>query len=35
MKRVIDGKSYNTDTATIVAKWEYKDQDDYDTEATL
>jgi predicted HicB family RNase H-like nuclease len=35
MKRVIEGKSYNTDTAAIVARWSYTDSDDYDTEATL
>jgi hypothetical protein len=35
MKRIIDGVTYNTDTATIAARWEYKDRDDYDKEATL
>jgi hypothetical protein len=35
MKRVIGGKSYNTDTATVIASWEYKDGDGYDTEAEL
>jgi hypothetical protein len=35
MKRVIDGKTYNTDTATTVARWNYVDHDGYDTEATL
>jgi hypothetical protein len=35
MKRVIEGVTYNTDTATVVARWEYKDQDDYNTDATL
>jgi HicB family len=35
MKRIIEGVTYNTDTATVVAKWEYKDQDHYDTDATL
>jgi hypothetical protein len=35
MKRVIDGRTYNTDTATIVAKWNYEDEEGYDTEARL
>ena len=35
MKRIIDGQTYNTSTATVVASWEYKDQDGYDTEAAL
>ena len=26
MKRVIEGKTYNTDTATIVASYEYTDE---------
>jgi hypothetical protein len=35
MKRVIDGKTYNTDTAAKVARYEYVDPDDYETEATV
>ena len=35
MKRIIDGQTYNTDTSTIVARYEYKDDKGYDTEATL
>ena len=35
MKRVIDGVTYNTDTATKVATWEYEDDNHYDTVATL
>lgn len=35
MKRVIDGQTYNTDTATAVARYEYVDDKDYDTEATI
>lgn len=35
MKRVIEGVTYNTDTAAIVARWEYEDENGYDTEATL
>jgi len=35
MKRIIEGKTYNTDTSTKVARWEYKDQDEYETIATL
>lgn len=35
MKRIIHGVTYNTDTARIVARWEYNDQDGYPTDATL
>jgi predicted HicB family RNase H-like nuclease len=35
MKRIIDGQAYNTDTATAVARYEYVDEKEYDTEATL
>lgn len=35
MKRIIDGVTYNTDTATAVARWEYKGEDDLDTDAIL
>lgn len=35
MKRIIDGMTYNTDTATIVARYEYVDDRDYETEAIL
>lgn len=35
MKRVIDGVTYNTDTATVVARWDYRDFDGLDTDATL
>lgn len=35
MKRIINGRTYNTDTATKVARWEFKDEEDYDTVATL
>jgi predicted HicB family RNase H-like nuclease len=35
MKRIIDGKTYNTDTATTVARYEYEDRNGYETEATI
>jgi hypothetical protein len=35
MKRVIDGKTYNTDTATIVATYNYEDRDGYDTDVVI
>ncbi len=35
MKRIIDGVTYNTDTATAVARWEYEDENGYDTDAVL
>jgi hypothetical protein len=35
VKRIIDGLTYNTDTATPVAKYEYTDPSGYDTEATV
>jgi hypothetical protein len=35
MKRVIDGKTYNTDTATLVAKYEYQDHKNNDVEAKV
>jgi hypothetical protein len=35
MKRIIDGKTYNTDTATTVARWDYQDENGYDTAVTL
>jgi hypothetical protein len=35
MKRVIDGVSYNTATATVAARWEFEDENGYENEATL
>ena len=35
MKRVVDGLTYNTETSTVVAKYEYEDDAGYDTEATI
>jgi predicted HicB family RNase H-like nuclease len=35
MKRVIDGRTYNTLTATTVASYSYEDRDGYDTEAVV
>jgi hypothetical protein len=35
MKRIINGVTYNTDTSTPVAKYEYRDDDGYDTEVTV
>lgn len=35
MKRVIEGQTYNTDTAVVVAKYEYVDDKGYDVEAVL
>lgn len=35
MKRVIDGKTYNTDTSTVVARYEYEDDKGYEVEATV
>lgn len=35
MKRVIDGKTYNTDTSTVVGRYEYKNQNENDVEATV
>lgn len=35
MKRIIDGVTYNTDTATPAATWEYENHDGYETTATL
>ena len=35
MKRVIDGKTYNTDTSTIVGRYEYENQNGCDVEATV
>jgi predicted HicB family RNase H-like nuclease len=35
MKRVVDGKTYNTDTATVVGKYEYKDHNENDVDATI
>jgi hypothetical protein len=35
MKRIIDGQTYNTDTATAVARYEYIDDKGFDTEATV
>lgn len=35
MKRIIDGKTCNTDTATTVARYRYRDHNGSDTEATL
>jgi hypothetical protein len=34
-KRVIDGKTCNTDTATVVARGKYEDQNGYNSEGTL
>lgn len=35
MKRIIEGVTYNTDTATAVARWEYEGVDGADTDAVL
>ena len=35
MKRIIDGKTYNTQTATLVAKYEYENQQGIDVEAKV
>lgn len=35
MKRVIEGKTYNTDTSTKVAKYEYVDDKGFDTAADV
>ncbi len=35
MKRVIDGKTYNTDTSAVVARYEYENEKDYHVEATV
>jgi len=35
MKRVMNGKTYNTDTATAVAWYEYEDDKGYETKATV
>jgi len=35
VKRVIEGRTYNTDTSTRVARYEYEDDKGYDTEATV
>jgi len=35
LKGLVDGKTYNTDTATKVARWDYKDENQYDTDVTL
>lgn len=35
MKRVIDGLTYNTDTAAVAARYEYVDEKGYDVEATI
>jgi hypothetical protein len=35
MKRVIDGKTYNTDTATLVARYQYVGDRNRDTEANV
>jgi predicted HicB family RNase H-like nuclease len=35
MKRVIEGKTYNTDTATMIARYDYVDQNGYDTDVTV
>ncbi len=35
MKRVIEGMTYNTDTASPAARYEYVDEKDYDVEATV
>lgn len=35
MKRVIKGKTFNTDTSTMVARYEYEDDKGYDTTAKV
>jgi hypothetical protein len=35
MKRVINGKTYNTDTATVVARWALTDDKGYENKVTL
>jgi HicB family len=35
MKRIIDGKTYNTDTATSVARYEYENDSGHEVEATV
>lgn len=35
MKRVIDGKTYNTDTSTVVGKYEYENNNGDDVEAAV
>jgi predicted HicB family RNase H-like nuclease len=35
VKRVIDGKTYNTDTSTLVAQYEYEDDKGYETVAEV
>src|SRR5258708_32634834 len=35
MKRIIEGKTYNTDTATKIAAYEFQDEKGYDTVADV
>ena len=35
MKRAIDGRWYNTDTSTIVGRYEHENNNDHNVEATL
>jgi hypothetical protein len=35
MKRVINGKTCNTNTAAVAARWEYEDLKGHETNATL
>jgi predicted HicB family RNase H-like nuclease len=35
VKRIIDGKTYNTDTSTLIARYEYEDDKGYDTTANI
>jgi hypothetical protein len=35
MKRVVEGQTYNTDTATLAARFEYEDMQDNEVTATL
>jgi predicted HicB family RNase H-like nuclease len=35
MKRVIDGKTYNTNTASVVARYDYQDDNGYEVEARI
>jgi len=35
MKSIIDGKTYNTDTSSVVARYDYIDDDGYDTDAVV
>jgi predicted HicB family RNase H-like nuclease len=35
VKRIIDGRTYNTDTSTLIARYEYVDDKGYDTTANI